>query len=170
MPPCSTLPRASDAQRCMHRSSRTPTCPAVSRNATSDSPSRPARSGSESGSGSCADVQTGSQNRRIIRPIDVAGPTWVKISFSWEVSKLSPFTDLTSLEGYFHGRLLLRKIRRLAAVSQRLGGGSHEAIGRSGHHPENVERCAARLVVRHRCRVPRRALRDAARGRTEVPA
>ena len=89
MPPCSTLPRASEAQRWMHRSSRTPTCPAVSRNTTKDSPSRPARSGSASGSGSCAEVQTGSQNRRIIRPIGVAGPTRVKISFSWEVSMLS---------------------------------------------------------------------------------
>jgi hypothetical protein len=64
-------------------------------------------------------VQTGSQNRRIIRPIGVAGPTWVKISFSWEVSMLSPFTDSTSLEVDFHGRLLLRKIRRETAASQR---------------------------------------------------
>jgi hypothetical protein len=64
-------------------------------------------------------VQTGSQNRRIIRPIGVAGPTRVKISFSWEVSMLASFANLTSLEGRFHGSSLLRKIRRPAAVSQR---------------------------------------------------
>ena len=73
-------------RRCGQFSCRTPTAPPLSRNATRFSPTSLTRSGSLSGLGICADVQTGSQYLRITLPIGVPGPTRVIRSFSSRLS------------------------------------------------------------------------------------
>src|SRR5688572_13922174 len=82
MPPSSLRPKKRSAPRWAQAGSMRPTCPCVSRNATSRSPSICTRTGAQSGSGSSRDRATGSQKRRKYSPIGVPGPVRVKSSLS----------------------------------------------------------------------------------------
>src|SRR3954447_16882259 len=82
MPFSSLRPRNSDAQRCGHLWSMTPTRPELSRNAISFSPSSASRIGSPSALSS-ADIAAGTQYCRINSPMTVPGPTRTRSSLSF---------------------------------------------------------------------------------------
>src|SRR5580658_4969206 len=89
MPFSSLRPKNSEAQRCGHFWSMTPTRPELSRNAISRSPSSMRRIGAPSAFSS-DDIAAGSQYCRISPPITVPGPTRTRSSLSLRRIDASP--------------------------------------------------------------------------------
>src|ERR1700722_3404052 len=141
MPPSSLRPRNSDAQRCGHLWSMTPTRPGLSRNAISCSPSSRRRMGAPSGLSS-DDIAAGSQYSRINLPIVVPGPMRTRSSLSFWRMGFAPSKSKYQRRSPWPPLARGRRMKGSAGCSNSRPEGEAEAGARPGG------RAVARLVMR----------------------